>query len=72
MARAKWTGTIRLDRQALAIPTHWRKQQMIFVNSMSDPVGPCMDAPVDARGPFERCWQAMIGCCHVFGLEVRP
>ena len=36
MARAKWTGTVRLDRQALAIPTHWRKQKMIFVNSMSD------------------------------------
>ncbi|MCC8432878.1 DUF5131 family protein [Reyranella aquatilis] len=34
--RAKWTGAVRLDRQALEIPKSWRKPRMIFVNSMSD------------------------------------
>jgi protein gp37 len=34
--RAKWTGAVRLDRDALEVPTAWRKPRMIFVNSMSD------------------------------------
>lgn len=34
--RAVWTGKIRLDQAALAIPTRWRKPRRIFVNSMSD------------------------------------
>ncbi|MEY2539438.1 MAG: hypothetical protein QOG67_3178 [Verrucomicrobiota bacterium] len=34
--RAKWTGKIRLDREALCVPTKWRKPRRIFVNSMSD------------------------------------
>lgn len=34
--RAKWTGKIRLDRDALAVPAKWRRARRIFVNSMSD------------------------------------
>lgn len=34
--RAKWTGKVRLDRQALGIPARWQKPRRIFVNSMSD------------------------------------
>lgn len=34
--RAVWTGKVRLDRGALAIPGKWRKPRRIFVNSMSD------------------------------------
>ncbi|WP_029084350.1 DUF5131 family protein [Bradyrhizobium sp. th.b2] len=34
--RAKWTGKIRLDRAALAMPRGWRRPRRIFVNSMSD------------------------------------
>jgi protein gp37 len=34
--RAVWTGKIRLDQAALAIPTQWGKPRRIFVNSMSD------------------------------------
>jgi protein gp37 len=34
--RAKWTGKIRLDRQALDIPGAWKRPRRIFVNSMSD------------------------------------
>jgi protein gp37 len=34
--RAKWTGKITLDWQALEIPLKWRRPRMIFVNSMSD------------------------------------
>lgn len=34
--RAKWTGAVRLDRAALAVPEGWKKSRMIFVNSMSD------------------------------------
>jgi len=31
-----WTGKIRLDHEALSIPTRWKKHRKIFVNSMSD------------------------------------
>lgn len=34
--RAVWTGKVRLDRDALGVPTKWRKPRRIFVNSMSD------------------------------------
>jgi protein gp37 len=34
--RAVWTGKIRLDHDALAIPASWIKPRRIFVNSMSD------------------------------------
>src|SRR5262249_46376111 len=34
--RAVWTGKIRLDQTALAIPAQWRTPRRIFVNSMSD------------------------------------
>ena len=54
MTRAKWTGTVRLDRQALAIPTHWRKQKMIFVNSMSDLL---LDAAPEAI--IREVWEVM-------------
>lgn len=34
--RAKWTGKVRLDERALAIPLGWKSSRMVFVNSMSD------------------------------------
>ncbi|TIQ96703.1 DUF5131 family protein [Mesorhizobium sp.] len=34
--RAKWTGQIFLDRNALSIPATWSKPRRVFVNSMSD------------------------------------
>lgn len=34
--RAIWNGTVREDRDALAIPQRWKKPRKIFVNSMSD------------------------------------
>jgi len=34
--RTIWTGVVREDRGALAIPHRWRKARKIFVNSMSD------------------------------------
>jgi protein gp37 len=34
--RAKWTGKVRVDRKALAVPAKWRRPRRIFVNSMSD------------------------------------
>ena len=34
--RTIWTGVVREDRDALAIPYRWRKPRKIFVNSMSD------------------------------------
>ncbi len=34
--RAKWTGQIKLDPKALAIPAAWSKPRRVFVNSMSD------------------------------------
>ncbi len=32
----KWTGTLRLMTDALALPAGWKKPRRIFVNSMSD------------------------------------
>lgn len=34
--RAKWTGAIRLDEEALKAPFSWKTGRTIFVNSMSD------------------------------------
>lgn len=34
--RTVWTGAVREDHSALAIPAKWRKPRKIFVNSMSD------------------------------------
>ncbi|MEH2485757.1 DUF5131 family protein [Bradyrhizobium sp. AZCC 2230] len=34
--RSVWTGKIRLDVDALAIPKSWAKPRKVFVNSMSD------------------------------------
>jgi protein gp37 len=34
--RMVWTGKIRLDEKALAIPKAWKKPRLVFVNSMSD------------------------------------
>jgi protein gp37 len=34
--RAKWTGKVRCDEAALAIPGRWRRPRKVFVNSMSD------------------------------------
>ncbi|RVT93120.1 phage Gp37/Gp68 family protein [Sphingomonas crocodyli] len=34
--RTVWTGVVREDPGALAIPRRWRKPRKIFVNSMSD------------------------------------
>lgn len=34
--RAVWTGTVRVDREALTLPLRWKKPRMVFVNSMSD------------------------------------
>lgn len=33
---ARWTGEVRLDPKALALPLRWKKPRRIFVNSMSD------------------------------------
>lgn len=34
--RAVWTGRIRLDQNALEVPSSWSKPRKVFVNSMSD------------------------------------
>src|SRR5215831_4526697 len=34
--RAKWTGVVRTDAKALAVPYTWSKPRKVFVNSMSD------------------------------------
>lgn len=34
--RTVWNGTVREDREALALPHSWKKPRKIFVNSMSD------------------------------------
>lgn len=43
--RAKWTGKIVLDPDALEIPKGWKKPRKVFVNSMSDLFHP--DVPVE-------------------------
>jgi protein gp37 len=34
--RAKWTGVINLDHNALGLPSTWTRPKKVFVNSMSD------------------------------------
>ncbi len=34
--RAKWTGRINLDNGAVDAPKSWKKDRLVFVNSMSD------------------------------------
>lgn len=43
--RAKWTGKIRLDHSALAVPSTWMKPRRVFVNSMSDLFHEAVPAP---------------------------
>ena len=52
--RRVWTGKIRLDESALAIPTTWKSPKKIFVNSMSD----LFHEDVDVHF-IERVWQTM-------------
>lgn len=34
--RAVWTGSVKIDENALDAPLRWRSPRMVFVNSMSD------------------------------------
>lgn len=52
--RAKWTGKVRCDEQALQIPFRWRKARKVFVNSMSDLFH--SDVPEDF---IRRVWNVM-------------
>lgn len=52
--RAKWTGTLRLDEDALSVPERWSKPRNVFVNSMSDLFHP--DVPADF---IARVWDVM-------------
>ena len=52
--RRVWTGKVRLDEHALAVPKTWRRPKKIFVNSMSDLFH--ADVPDDF---IERVWQTM-------------
>lgn len=52
--RAKWTGALYLDDNALALPETWKKSRNVFVNSMSDLFHP--DVPVDF---IRKVWDAM-------------
>lgn len=57
--RAKWTGQIVLDPQALTIPMTWKKPRKVFVNSMSDLFHP--DVPVDF---IAQVWATMAATPH--------
>ncbi|KDR89837.1 hypothetical protein L905_13675 [Agrobacterium sp. TS43] len=52
--RPKWTGSITLDEDALALPRGWKKPRNIFVNSMSDLFHP--DVPIDF---VRKVWSVM-------------
>lgn len=67
--RAKWTGKIVLDYQALKAPQAWAKPRKVFVNSMSDLFHP--DVPIDF---ISRVWKVMEGTSqHTFQiLTKRP
>jgi protein gp37 len=67
--RRVWTGKIRLDESALAIPTTWKSPKKIFVNSMSD----LFHEEVDVHF-IERVWQTMaVSRRHTFQiLTKRP
>lgn len=52
--RAKWTGALYLDENALQIPTTWSRPRNVFVNSMSDLFHP--NVPVDF---VRKVWSVM-------------
>jgi len=52
--RAKWTGALRFDEDALSVPERWAKPRNVFVNSMSDLFHP--DVPPEFIG---RIWEVM-------------
>lgn len=52
--RAKWTGKIYLDENALKIPDNWSKPRNVFVNSMSDLFHP--DVPIEF---IAKIWSVM-------------
>lgn len=52
--RAKWTGALRFDEDALSVPERWAKPRNVFVNSMSDLFHP--DVPPEFIG---RVWDVM-------------
>jgi protein gp37 len=54
-----WTGTVRLDRVALSLPSSWRKPRRIFVNSMSDLFHP--DVPTSF---VAEVWRVMSDASH--------
>lgn len=43
--RYVWTGKVRIDHEALGLPSKWRKPRKVFVNSMSDLFHP--DVPAE-------------------------
>ena len=52
--RAKWTGNLYLDNNALSIPETWKKPRNVFVNSMSDLFHPDVPAAF-----IQKVWHAM-------------
>lgn len=52
--RAKWTGSLYLDDNALSIPETWKKPRNVFVNSMSDLFHP--DVPATF---IQKVWHVM-------------
>src|SRR4051794_11056544 len=52
--RSVWTGKVRTDAAALAVPFGWRQPRLVFVNSMSDLFHD--DVPVEF---VEKVWQVM-------------
>lgn len=52
--RAKWTGLINIDENALLLPSKWKKSRRIFVNSMSDLFHP--NVPIDF---IHKVWEVM-------------
>lgn len=52
--RHVWTGKIRMDEEALSLPSTWRKPRHIFVNSMSDLFHDAVPADFVAR-----VWETM-------------
>lgn len=52
--RAKWTGKVRCDENALNAPRRWRRPRRVFVNSMSDLFHP--DVPFEF---IRKVWSVM-------------
>lgn len=67
--RAKWTGRIRCDQNALSVPLAWKRPRKVFVNSMSDLFHP--DVPISF---IQKVWKVMESADrHVFQiLTKRP